>query len=831
MLLGRIIGRVGGEVRVALRALVKQPAFALSVTASLALGIGAATALFSVINAVFLRPLPFRHADRTVAVSELESNSGVGAVEVPTAFPTLRLWRDESRTMSELAGTQRRTLMLTQEGRTEAVFVGVATANVFPMLGIPAKIGRTFTSDEDRPGAEPVALLSERTLLRRFGGDSGIIGRQIRVGDTWCTVVGIVGHVEIPTVGAPEVWLPVSIGLTSHSQAGHTAHGGAGAHAGHAGHELSLFDDPSQRVLTVIGQLAPAASPEQARFELETIAARVPGAASGERKVIVTPLERIVRSRVERPLTALVLASSLIFLIACTNAISLVLTRLIGRRFELGLRVALGCGRARFAWHALTETMLLLAAAASAGWLLASWLLAVLVRTGPVPLPRRAEVSLDGAALAFAIAVTALTAVLVVLLPLAVTARSAPQEWLRGTTSRTATTDRRQRRFRSTLLGAEIALSVALLIGVGLALRSFWKLSSVKLGYQSADVLVARVDPPSSLTPEGLRAFYQEVVTRIEALPGVEAAGATGDFPLHTSYWTTAFRINNDPWPKDRSVTTNYARVMGDYFGAMRIALKQGRLFMSTDGADGMKVAVVNETFAKRFLPERGAIGARLQFSEQDPFYEVVGIVADTVQRQLNVAPSPHFYVPYVQNPRGSMTLAVRAAIPAPALAASVQAAVTAVSTSAPMSRVGPVDRLIAEAIAPERYMALLLSVVGGIAALLVVVGVYGLTAHSVQRRTPEIGIRLTLGATPASAVRLVIRQCLGVVAVGVVFGLGAAVLLSATIRGMLFGIDVTDYVTFTAIPLMVVAVSALAAYGPARRASRIDPLSALRSE
>ncbi len=807
----RWLDSIRHDTRLAVRTLFKNPGFTTFTVATLALAIGVNTALFTIVNAVLLRALPFRDAGRLVAI--WSTNTAQGRPRDPVSFPDFEDWR-HVQALSAISPVRGGAMTVTSDrGESSIALSALASASLLSMLGVNPIVGRSFTPAEDQFGAPRVAILSESYWREHFGGDRGVLGRTLRVEDDACVVIGVIPDIELPTVGRPAVWVPLSVGLDYRRQAGDLA-------------------NRSNRFLAVIGRLAPNASFERAQAELSAVAAQAATAYPNSNKgvgVAVVSLQEQATGSVRAPLLALFVAVGLLLLMACANLANMMLARVLARRREVAVRIALGCGRGRLVQETLTQNVVLAIAGGGCGLVLAQWLMTALVTVAPKSLPRMSELHLDGRVFAFTALVSAMTAVLFGLGQIAAIASADPNRWLKES-DRAGGGGRGHGRLRSALLATEIALSVTLLIGAGLALRSFWALGTVPLGFDPEQLLAVTVTPPATAAPPRQAAAYDEMLRRIGAIPGVESVGATQALPLRSTSWDTSFKIVNRP-PTPNRLIVGYARVAGDYLRTMRVPLRRGRLFTEFDRADAPRVTVVNDAFAARYFPNENPLGARLIIWEEDPPFEIVGVVANTTQRRLDVAPDAMIYLPYAQRPRGAMTLIARTNLAPGPLAAAVRREVAAAAPGQRLGEFVSVRELLDTSLAPRRYPAMLLTFFALLAGALAALGVYAVTAYSVTQRTAEIGVRLALGARPSSAVRLVLRQCLQVALCGVIVGAAGARALTGVMRGLIFGISANDPVTFAAVPLLLLAVALLAAYVPARRASRVDPLIALRHE
>ena len=806
---GASLEQVLAELRHTLRQLARSPGFALAVIGTLALGIGVNTALFSLVNSIVLRPLPFPHSDRLVSV--FEKNTSRGWPEAPVSVPTFQDWSTHSRQLLSLAALRGRTLTV----NGEQVVGAVASAALFRMLGADPLIGRGFVDDEDQADGECVVALSRQFWTTRFGSEQAAIGKVLSVDDRACTVIGVLPDVDLPDVGSPSVWLPLGQGLERWRR-------------------LGVASNRGQRFLNIVGQLAPRTTLAQARAELSAVAARLaasyPSTNDGWGVAVVSLKDHVLgRSRVA--LLMLFGAVGLVLLIACANVANLLLARATMRRHEFAVRRALGAGRARLVRQMLAEHLTFSLLAGACGIPLAYWMIRLIRLYAPHALPRLASVRIDTLALVFTAAVSILTALVVGSAPF-LSAVRAPSLHRLSQDDRADIAKSGARRVRDGLMASEIALAVILLTGSGLALESYWTLSHVELGFDVQHLLTARVTLPAALDPQHEVTLYQETIGAVASLPDVESVGATRNLPLTNSESITSFAIVGRASPV-RPFEVSYTRVAGRYFHTMRIPLLQGRLFDDHDDVAGRTTVIANEAFVHLFFPDGRALGARLAIWGSDPPYEIVGIVGNTMQRRLRPTQQPLLYLPNAQHPERApiTTLVVRAADRDAGLHAAIRNAVIATAGPQSIANVASMDELMEASLMPHRYPALLLSVFAAFALLLACVGVYSVVGYGTAQRTREMGIRIALGALPTSVVALVMRQALWVIGAGAIVGMVVSLWLAKAMHSLVYDIAMSDPRVFIAVPCVLLCVAALAAYTPARQASRVDPLVALRNQ
>jgi putative ABC transport system permease protein len=799
------------DIRFALRGLRRAPGFTLAAVATLALGIGATTAIFSVVNAVLLRPLPYREPERIIAA--LHGGNG------PVAPANFLDWRAESRSFEHTAAAQSWTPTLADRGASEVITPAMrVTADLFAVLGVEPLLGRTFRAGEDTPGAAPAVVLSHRLWRRRFAADPHLVGQTLTLDGKSYTVVGVMpdGFAFAPFwIRDAELW--ATLDLASQAQ------------------------DRRGESLRPFARLAPGVTRAQAQAETEAIwrrlAARYPGDTRAD--VVLTALHEKAVGKVRRPLLVLLAAVGFVLFIACANVANLLLSRSAGRRREIGIRASLGARPVRLVRQLLTESLVLALAGAGVGVLLAHGAVAALVALGPRDLPRLQTVAVDGTALAVTLLVALLTGIAFGLAPALQLTRGdlRLREGARGSSDGAG---------RGVLVVCQVAVALVLLIGAGLMVRSFQRLRAVDPGFRPAHLLSAEIprparDPLLSLTQaeraeetEGRRRFARELLTQVRALPGVEAASAINHVPISGDVWTTGFFVEGAPAPPPGTEPHAVYRVSAPgYVATAGLTLLRGRDFTEADGPGAPGVALINEALARALWPEdHDPLGKRIRLDDAGPNpRQIIGVVKDARQREWAATPLPELYLPYLQTPASSLTLVVRTAGQPLALAPALQRALAAVAPRLPPARLRVMDEVVAEALGQPRFNLLLLNAFGALALVLAAIGVYGVIAYGVSRRTRELGIRLALGARHEQVLRLVMARGLGLTALGVVLGLLIALAMTRTIAALLFEVSATDPATFATVAAAVMGVALLATYLPARRATVIDPATALRQD
>ena len=819
---------MGQNFRYAIRTLLKNPTFTLIAVFALALGIGANTAIFTVVDRVLLRPLPYNDADRLVNVVRKFRTGTSPSLSIPKFASIRQAEFLDAVAVYDFMGPG---MNLSGGGAPEQVRGVHVSEAYFRLFGVTPAIGRTFSPEEDRPGGLRVMVLTNGLWKRRFGGDPGIIGRAIRLNSEPFTVIGVMGP---DFAGEPEtdLFLAQQADLNSANQ----------------GHFLFLG-----------ARLKPGVSIEQANAQLRLVADRFrklyPGVISPDESFAAQPMGPMMVGDLRTPLFILLGAVAFVLLIACANVANLLLVRAAGRGKEIAIRIAVGAGRGAILRQLLTESLLLAIAGGVAGVFLGAAGLRVLLAFAPAELPRLPAAGglnlfalMDGRILAFAFAVSVLTGVLFGLVPAVQLSRPNVNAALREGGSRTTAGSLRQRT-RSAFVVAEIALSLVLLVGAALMIRTFLALRNVQPGFQTASVLTMS----SSLagqkyeTAAGVERLATELTRRLESLPGVQAATYALALPLQLGP-DLPFIIAGKP-PRDGGPFNGdeqYRPVGAHYFQTLGIPLRRGRLFDERDNHAGPWTLIINEAMAKKYWPNEDPVGAVVTIGGgiapemADRPREVVGIAGDVHETGIDQAAPPVMYLPIGQVPDGMVALgnrvlpsswAIRAVGAPAALARAVQQEVLRVDPDLPVARVMTMDRILAKSIARQNFNMILLGIFGGIALLLAAIGIYGVMSYTVQQRTNEMGIRIALGAGTGQLLRLVMGRGLALAAIGVTIGLAASFGLTRLMSSLLYGVKATDVSTFAAVAALLSAVAALACYIPARRATRVDPIIALRYE
>ena len=807
-------GTFFSDLRFALRTLAKSPGFAAIALATLAIGIGANTAIFSVVDAVLLRPLPFREPERLVALFQTLPSKGVTANGV--SYLNYEDFARQARSYETLAAVRMHDFTLTGQGEPALVAAGTVTSNVFAALGAKPLLGRALVAADDDLAAPAVAVLSERLWRERFAADPAIVGKTVLLDARPSTVVGVMpASFKTPPESPPaELWLTLT-------------------------HD-PVFEDLRKlrggHYLRLVARLKPGVSIAQAQAELQTIAAGLARQYPKENEgwgVRVVPLAESLVGNVRTALLVLLGAVGLVFLIACANVANLLLVRAGARTRELAIRTALGAGRGRIARQLLTECLVLGVAGGALGLGLAFAALQGARTFLPADLPRASEIGLDGRVLLFSLFASILSAVVFGLAPVLHVAGSDLAEALKEGSIGTGESGRRTR-MRGALVVGETAVSFVLLIGAGLLVKSFAKLQDVRTGFDSSHVLTGGLSLPRNQysKPEQWIGFYRELVERLKARPGVESAAAVLPLPLTGSGLNFAFQIEGRPAEKAGQDSANFTAATAEYFRVLRVPLLRGRLFETADTPDSAKVCLVSAAFAKRYFPGENPLGRRLifGFTQRVP-REIVGVVGD-VQRDGLASPSqPEMYVPFGQDPFWAAYVAVRTPGDPGSLASALRDEVRALDPSMPLAGIQPMDRYVYDSVAEPRFRTMLLGLFAAAALALAAIGLYGVVSYNAARRTREVGIRLALGAGRADVLRLVMREGLVLSGLGLAAGIAGAAFLTRFLSGLLFGVSRLDPLIYAAVALCLLAAGLLASVVPARRAARVDPIVALRYE
>jgi putative ABC transport system permease protein len=798
------------------RMLLKRPSLTAVAIIAIGLGIGANTAIFSVVNTVLLRPLPYEHPEQLVRLATEQRNQaldGRGTFSVPDLLDV----QQSSTTLEYVASVQRSGTIVTEGGDPERLIGAAVNADYFPLLRAKPVLGRVFTRDEDKPGAAPVIVLSYGLWQRRYGGDPNIIGREVNVGGK-TTVVGILpAGFKFPISDDPqEYWEPLFSEefLTK-----------------------AIREERANRFLDVIARLKPGATLAQAKADLDLLSKQIEQRSPESNTNVIFNAVSLHEemTRDYRPALLVMLgAVGLVLLIACANVANLLLARAAARQKEVAIRMALGASRRRIAGQLLTESVLLSLAGGVVGLLLASWGTSLLVAYGPADVPRLHDVGLDRYVLLFTFSVATLTGILFGLAPALHASKPDPGNMLKESGRGVSQSGRNW--MRSMLIVSEVALSLMLLVGAGLLMHSFWRLLHTDAGFDPKGVLALDI-PLSRITypkPEQQAAAFQQLIARMKAMPGVRDASVVSNVPLTDMDIELSFQIEGRvPYKPGEEATSDYTVIGPDYFHTMNIALLRGRVFTDHDTAEAPRTIIVSNAFVRRYFPDEEPLGKRIIFDgpSQVP-REIVGVVGDIRRNGLDVDVQPEMYVPYFQKPERRLNLVIRTeAGDASQLLPVARAEIKAFDPNQIIWRTQTLEQLLGTSVAPRKFNMLLLGIFAGVAVVLAAVGLYGVMSYSVSWRTHEIGIRMALGAKRADVLRLVVRQGMTMTLIGLAVGLVGAFLISRVMRGLLYGVSPTDPLTFAGVSIVLVTVALLACLVPARRATRVDPIIALRTE
>jgi len=797
------------DLRQAFRALFKSPGFSTLIVVVLAVGIGATSAIFSIVHGVLFKPLPFVDAPRLVSIESKIRDEGDSA-----SVPDYLDWRAQSKTVDRMAAFAGNGVTLTGRGDAMTLHVALASSDLFHVLDAKPILGRTLTAADDVKNAEPVMLISESLWAQRFARAASIVGEPAMIDGKRFTIVGVMpAAFQFPIqIERLDAWLPLrSLPLMA-----------------------QFVDQRGAHFVQVVGRLAAGATVEQAQAEFSTIASQLARAYPGsntDRTALVRPLQESLVREYRAGLIVLLCAVIAVLLIACANVANLLLARGTTRQREMAVRAAMGASRGRLIRQLLVESLVLAVAAGALGALLALWGLDALVRSSPLDIPRLRDVTIDRGVLLFTTFASMATGLLFGIAPAVLLSRTKGADALKDAGRGSSGT--RSARMRQTLVVAEVALSLVLLAGAGLLVRSLVALQRVDPGFVAEHAIAADLSLPKSRYPDlaAQVAFYRRVLDEMHALPGTTASGITTTIPLSGNNLGLSFTIDGRPVDPGHKLSASYFAISPGYFRAMGIRLVRGRDFTDRDNQDGQRVVIISEAFARKHWPGEDAVGRRISIGYNDMrALEIVGIVGDVKQGELAETAPPEMYTPYPQTPWPFLSIAVRAVGDAASMAGSMRAMIAKLDPDQAVD-VKPIADYVNQSVATPRFTATLVGAFASLALLLAGFGLFSVMAYSVAQRGREIGIRMALGAQARDVRSLVVSQAVRLGAIGLGAGLAGSLAAARVMESLLFGVTTTDPITFGAVCATLLLVLLLAAYLPARRATRVDPMIALRTE
>jgi putative ABC transport system permease protein len=792
------------DLRYGARMLLKQPGFTLVVVLTLALGIGANTAIFSVVNAVLLRPLPFKDPAQLVMVWN-NGAAAAGGDRTPLAVADLLDWRAQNHSFESIGAFQNGIFNYLSSDVPEQVRGASVTSNFFSLLGVAPQLGRDFQPADEQVGVPRTILISDRFWRLHFGADRQVVGRSVNLNGVSTTIIGVMpAKVDFPDKEV-DLWRALQL-------------------------EAPVRRGPY--FLTGVARMNPGVSVQQARSDSRTLKSNLGGY---NLDFNVLPVNDFIVGDVRPALIAMLVAVTLVLLIAAVNVANLTLVRSASRLKEISIRTALGASRARIVRRLLTESLLLAIAGGVLGTLCAFWGVSALVKFAPENLPRADQIRIDGFVFLWTGVVSLITGLAFGLVPAWQGSRLNLTQVLRDG-GRSSTESPGRRRGRNILVIAELALAVMLLTGAGLLVKSLWRLQQVDLGIDPERVLTMRMELWSDRyeKPEQAREFSARLLERVRSLPGVSAAAVTNSLPPDDTEFSSDFKIEGQTPSKDQPQIAYFNRVSPDYFQALGIPIRSGRSFTNADTPVSSSVILINETLQRRFFPEGDPVGKRLNLNTEGEakWTEIVGVVGDVKYNGMADEVQPAIYQPTTQEPAWGVALVLKTDTADPlSLTTAARNEIGKLDPALPVTKVSTMEQRVGVALAPSRFRTTLIALFAAVALILACVGIYGVISYSVSQRTHEIGIRIALGARRQNVIKLVLGQGAWLAAIGVLLGLAGAFALTRLMAGLLFGVTPTDAVTFTWVPLVLISVALLASYIPARRATKVDPLVALRYE
>jgi putative ABC transport system permease protein len=808
------------DVKFGLRMLLKSPSLSIVATIALALGIGANTAIFSVVNAVLLRPLPFPNSESLMSL--YETNLQRGSVHGSHSYPNFFDLRSQNTSFQHVAAYYNGGFVMTGRGEPVRLQGAVVTSDLFPLLGVAPMMGRTFVAEEEKPsGTGRVAVISQKLFRQRFGSDASILNQPITLDGVSFTVIGVMpDSFEFPIQNEPvELWTTI---------------------AGDASGSSPVTNQRGAHFLRVIGRLKPNVTPEQAQSELTAIAARLEQAypnTNTQRGLALEPTLAALVGDIRPALLILLGAVACVLLIACANVANLLLARATSRHKEMAVRAALGASRARVIRQLLTESILLSLVGGTVGLLLAVWWSDLLVALGKEDIPRAVHVALDWRVLGFTLGVSVLTGLIFGIVPAFQSSKTELVESLKEG-GRSGSEGARRNGMRNVLVVGELAIAVVLLIAAGLLIKSLWRLQNVNSGLQPDNVLTFNLGlPETKYNAEKQARFYGDLRKRLATTPGVQSASSIVPLPLNGDRFVISFQIEGREVAEKDEPSADIFFAGVDYFRTMGIPIVKGRDFEERDQHGSPRVTIVTEEFARQYFPNEDPIGKRIRpgistfEGEEERHCEIIGVVGDIRNRSLDTAPPPAYYVPQTQVPFSQATIVVKTLNEPHSLVSAMTKEVTAMDSDLPLFDVKTMREYLSASVATPRFSTTLLSIFAGVALVLTMVGLYGVMSYSVAQRTNEIGIRLALGAQSRDVLMMIVKQGSLLILLGLGIGLVGAFAASRVVASLLFGVTAKDPFTFAAVAVVLALTALLACYIPAWRATKVDPMDALRHD
>jgi putative ABC transport system permease protein len=801
------MGRLLRDLRYACRSLRKTPVFTIVAILTLALGIGANAGIFTLVNAVLLRPLPFPEQHRLMFV--WEETTMFGQHDSVVSLANYADWRAQNHSFQQMGALETRTFRINGAGDPLQVIGSTITSSVFGTLGVRPAMGRLFRGNEDQAGAAPVVILSDGLHKRLFGGDPSVIGRSILLNDAKHEIVGVMpAGFRFPS-NDDDLWTPI----------GDT-------------YGPREWSNRGRHNFIVVARLAPDVTLERANQDIRAIAARLEQQYPLNNRNVgafVAPMRDHFVGDTRSMLWILLGAVGFVLLIACANIANLLLARAANRKREVAIRIAIGAGRGGIMRQLMTENVALALAGGACGLLVAAFGVQFLEKMVPTGISGLSALRVDGRVLAFTLGISILTAVMFGMTPALQSLKLDLHKVLKQGGERGAT---RGRGLQRALVMAEVALAFVLAIGAGLLIQTFAKVRAIDPGFRTQNLLTLRMADGKSQKAAYQAAFYEEVLRRVTAIPGVISAGFSNGVPVAFKGWVNGFAVEGPTILRaDRFSNSNYRVVTADYLRTLGVPLREGRMLEARDRMDALPVAVVNEAFQRKFWGNDSAVGRRFRFGDTLPWITIVGVIGDIRQSGLEAASRPELYLPALQQPLLTNWLAVRTAGDPARATAAVRQAIRAADPDMAIANVSTMEQILDRETFQRRVQMILLATFAGLALLLASLGIYGVLAYLVSGRTQEIGLRMALGAAPGDVLRAVVGQGLGLSAAGIVAGILAALGVTRVLSKVLFGVSPTDPLTFAAVAGLLLTVAAVASYVPARRAMRVDPVRALREE